>query len=228
MSRYTVGKKEYFIRVVFERPEPLFFPLYLPGYDKLKEIQIIPLMCVEHHKVHGDYDDRTQPPQHDGYVFKDLNTEQIYHNQYPTASYGQLDDSQNYMVRPVGDFKTAYTDLEGHVDNIMRGLRMKQTDLKRNTEKIKQTIPTAPALSDSELEAYVSEIRNLKKYIDEIEFFNALQKHLNEIIEVMFQKHNALLVFRPHVVRYTKESGQQPDIISDWLTASVEELKETD
>lgn len=193
MSRYTVGKKEYFIRVVFERPEPILFPLYLPGHDKLKEIQIISLMCVEHHKVYNDYDDRTQLPQHDGYIFKDLETRQIFHNQYPTASFGQLDDSQNYVVRPNDNIQTFYVDLESHVDNIMRGLRSNRTNLN-----------------------------------DEVKFTHALRDHLNEIIEALFQQHNALLVFRPRVVRYTKESGKQPSIISDWLTASVEELKETD
>lgn len=222
MSRYTVGKKNYFIRVVFERPEPILFPLYLPGHDKLKEIQIISLMCVEHHKVHGDYDDRAQPPQHDGYIFKDLETGRIYQNQYPTASYGQLDDSQNYTVRLATDFGTIYTDLESHVDNIMRGLRLNQTDLKRSIEKIKQTIPT-----DSDLEMYVSETRNLKKCVDKIEFDHALRDHINEIVDAVFDQHNALLVFRPYVVRYTEESGKKPSIISDWLTTSIEELKET-
>lgn len=128
-TRFTVGKPEAFIQVKFTRTQAAFNPNYLPWRDKLEEIIITPLMCVHHEKVYGDWDDpEKEQPKHDGFIFEDQVTSKIYHNQYPRASYGQLDDSNNWIARCPHDFFVRLTHLESHVDNILRGLRQFKKD----------------------------------------------------------------------------------------------------
>jgi hypothetical protein len=94
--RFVVGETYTFARTVYERTDKdIFSPLYMPWLDKLTEIQVINLECVEHHKVGWEHapDDK----KYDGF-FKDQDGN-LWANQYPRASYGQLDDSGDRHVR---------------------------------------------------------------------------------------------------------------------------------
>ena len=92
--RYDVGETSVFIYIAYKIATPRFGRLYLPWEDELRSINILPLTCIEHHRVPGEWDDKIE---HDGFVFQDEQG-QRWANQYPRASYGQLDDSQDRMV----------------------------------------------------------------------------------------------------------------------------------
>jgi hypothetical protein len=56
------------------------------------------LEVIEHHKVHDEYSNRQNPPEHDGFVLKD-DSGNVFANQYPTASFGQFSDTSNRRFR---------------------------------------------------------------------------------------------------------------------------------
>lgn len=124
MARYTVGEEVLFINVKFTTEGLRLSPLYLPWKDKLEKIDIIKLTCKEHHRIPGDWDDEIQ---HDGFIFTGEvdGVERTYNNQYPRASYGQLDDSNNWRISDFtedGDIVT-YTDAGRMLSNINNGVR---------------------------------------------------------------------------------------------------------
>lgn len=94
--RFTVGTPEVFLRFDYTGPGR-FGSTYIPWLDTLNAIEILDLACVEHHKVRGEWDDESDEPKYDGFIFTDAQGT-VYHNQYPRAAYGQLDDSQDRMV----------------------------------------------------------------------------------------------------------------------------------
>jgi len=96
--RFTVGNRYTFIRTLFAPKEPGAFKgrLYQPWQDVLEGIEVISLDCVEHHKVPWDQDPNGEKTA-DGFVFRDLEG-RTWHNQYPTACYGQLDDTNDRVV----------------------------------------------------------------------------------------------------------------------------------
>lgn len=128
--RYNPGTKELFIHIAFISKYPSFFPLYKPWEDELVKIEIIQLTCEEHHKVKWDYaEDVPESYTSDGYVFKDKDGRR-WLNQYPSASFGQLDDSANWKVHlkdygdeaDEGDYRS-FEDVRMFLNRILRGLR---------------------------------------------------------------------------------------------------------
>lgn len=129
--RYNPGTKELFIHIAFTPMYPSFFSLYKPWQDKLERIEIIQLTCVEHHKVKWGYaEDIPENYTSDGYVFKDGDGYR-WLNQYPTADFGQIDDSANWKVHMEdfgdqidweGDHRH-YEDVRIFLNRILRGLR---------------------------------------------------------------------------------------------------------
>lgn len=118
--RYTPGQKVPFIKVDFTPAERnLFRRPYFPWCDTLNSIEMRLLVCVEHHKVPGDWEDEVK---YDGFIFKDMEGKEWY-NQYPRASYGQLDDSQNTTVRSKDAVDLSFmTDFEVYLSSIYRGI----------------------------------------------------------------------------------------------------------
>lgn len=68
----------------FYNPDPSMFDI--------KDIKFILLTISKHHRVPGDFSDKIE---YDGFQAVDTNGD-IWNNQYPRASYGQLDDSANW------------------------------------------------------------------------------------------------------------------------------------
>lgn len=95
--RYQTNQSYVFLRVLFTKGNDRFGSLYIPWLDTLNRIEMINPVCVEHHKVAWRY----APDKFDcdGYIFRD--GDKVYHNQYPRADYGQLDDSENWKLRVV-------------------------------------------------------------------------------------------------------------------------------
>lgn len=138
-TRFNVGEVEYFIDICYEIGDNRFVgaSLYLPWVDKLKFYDVVELTCTEHHKVAWDQDP-AQEAKYDGFVFTDKN-ELKYHNQYPTASYGQLDDSCDWTVRPdiAADqqrtddhrlFGPRYQYLTSYISDLMHGIARLQEE----------------------------------------------------------------------------------------------------
>lgn len=96
MSRFTVGNKYKFAVVRFTRSESLSIRslMYHPGIDTLECIEVMEMECVSEHAVPGYWSDRLE---YVGYRFKDVEGN-LWNNQYPRASYGQLDDSANWKI----------------------------------------------------------------------------------------------------------------------------------
>jgi hypothetical protein len=102
--RYQVGSIVPFIRIQFAYPNcnvALMSNTFLPWESKLKGISIFWLECAEHHKVFNSWDEKKTGDTYDGFIFKSqiADDARIWHNQYPTASYGQLSDSNNYVAK---------------------------------------------------------------------------------------------------------------------------------
>lgn len=105
--RFQLQMLYFFIRIQFEPGSARFGSLYLPWEDKLTSLRILSAKCIEHHKVPGEWDDVIQ---YDGFVFEETDdcvmpghpyvAGRRWHNQYPRASYGQLDDSNDRRIRP--------------------------------------------------------------------------------------------------------------------------------
>lgn len=94
--RYTVGNEYLFISIDFtdKIEERSFSRLFIPWMHNLKSINTLRLKCESHHKVAWE---QGGEKKYDGFIFKDRCGVQ-YNNQYPNASYGQLDDSANWCV----------------------------------------------------------------------------------------------------------------------------------
>lgn len=58
-------------------------------------VKFIELTVTEHHKVNWEHDEASTPPQCDGYILTDANGVE-YVNQYPMATYGQVDTSADH------------------------------------------------------------------------------------------------------------------------------------
>jgi hypothetical protein len=78
---------------------PSWWSTYFPWEHKEKPtLSIIELKCTEHHKVADSNDGSEEPKLNcDGFIFTD-ESENLWYNQYPSASYGQLDDSSNWLA----------------------------------------------------------------------------------------------------------------------------------
>ena len=103
MSRYRLGQTILTAGFVF-KDEQYFGVLRRPyrcswliGLDTtpVLKTELIRLTVVEHHKVPGEWSDALE---YDGYVLRDDNGA-LWYNQYPYASYGQLDDSYDRVFR---------------------------------------------------------------------------------------------------------------------------------
>lgn len=131
-TRFTVGEAVVFVHIDFVPGRMRFGTRYFPWEDELREIKVVRLTCKEHHTVPGEWDDK---PQHDGFVFMDDNGE-VWHNQYPAAVYGQLDDSQNWIVHPKDyqkypDFYSM-EDVCKYMDCLRRGMKTLTQDSRQD------------------------------------------------------------------------------------------------
>lgn len=135
-GRYNVGHTYCFIEVQYERKEESFFPLYIPGKDELKAINLHMATCKEHHKVHEEWDPKKEL-KCDGYIFEtphstDETKTHTWHCQYPQAHYGQMDDSMDYKILLSSEIEDPITSserllwgipqIERYLENILRSI----------------------------------------------------------------------------------------------------------
>lgn len=101
--RFEIGQQVPFIKVKFhDKPEaiPTFQRLFDPRVHELDSIEVKMLTVKEHHKVPSCYDIYGEK-KYDGFIFTEQTTdgkEQVWNNQYPTATYGQISDECDRMV----------------------------------------------------------------------------------------------------------------------------------
>lgn len=121
--RYTVGEEVLFIYIEFTMENLRFGSRYFPWCDKLVAIHIKKLKCRTHHKVPSAYGDR-EKLDCDGFVFTEtIDGQDVrYYNQYPTAYYGQIDDSNDWNVRdPNQNGWVQYTDITKYLLEVYKG-----------------------------------------------------------------------------------------------------------
>lgn len=103
--RYTVGQKVIAVRENFSIKEGLsekelidarWGTVCLPWYHTLEKFEIMTLTVLEHHKVPWEHGSDSI---YDGYILQKEEDGTLWWNQYPTASYGQLDTSEDQRFR---------------------------------------------------------------------------------------------------------------------------------
>jgi len=158
--RYNVGQKYIFINIQFTAPAMCFGSTYLPWMDKLDGIELIELTCAEHRQVPGEWDDEIK---YDGFRFRDTEN-RLWNNQWPRASYGQLDDSADRRAKP--DFDTWK---ENRTEDELRGIYrkyMSTTDVctyLQNVERgiAKLAMDSAATVEHAALKAHFDEVIDL-------------------------------------------------------------------
>lgn len=163
--RFELNQQVLFINVDYEATSPRFGALYHPWEDKLNAVTIGSFTCVEHHKVPGEWDDEVK---YDGYVFHDKDGKR-WNNQYPRASYGQLDDSNNWRIWPTEESdrqpdKLYYmTTLDSYLENVLRGVR----DMKKRLDNVNEGKPDRHGDSPEWLQKVIDSLLNHYKEIDQ-------------------------------------------------------------
>jgi len=139
--RFELDKKYVFFAFQFKfegRNTPLEKAHSYPTTDlsvDIVDVKFIEAVCKEHHKVACDYGDENDK-KYDGFIFECDGVQA--HNQYPKASYGQMDDSAD---RKISFFTALYEKFGGdcealtnadeyleyslftnHMENLERGL----------------------------------------------------------------------------------------------------------
>lgn len=147
--RYTVGHSYAFALISFEPVADYFSHLYIPTIHTLNSIDVIVLKCVEHHKVPYADTFYNNERRADGFIFVDENNRR-WVNQYPSAIYGQTDDSNDRVVQreyiqhvdgEITDrFMTRYTDAFSMLAKICEALHTKRRvietdDMRKGFEK---------------------------------------------------------------------------------------------
>lgn len=101
--RFEIGQQVPFINVKFhDKPDvkPTFQSLFDPRVHELDSIEVKMLTVKEHHKVPSCYEPDGEK-KYDGFIFTeqiDVDKQQIWLNQYPTATYGQISDTNDRTV----------------------------------------------------------------------------------------------------------------------------------
>lgn len=121
--RYNVNQVVLFMHINFIPKELRMGNLFFPWKDELVGVSFKKLTCKEHHRVPGDWDDEIK---YDGFIFSETKDgkEELYNNQYPRASYGQLDDSANWMIidHTTDDYHW-YRDAGKQLEIVLRGIK---------------------------------------------------------------------------------------------------------
>ncbi len=106
--RYTPGHSYAFARVLYrEKGSEIVrrWGLFDPKNHDFVGCDIVLLRCERMEHVHWEFDPKEEK-KHQGFVFTEVGGEhggRVFHNQYPIAHFGQLDDSANYRARPARD-----------------------------------------------------------------------------------------------------------------------------
>lgn len=103
--RYTPGNMYAFVRIKYQQKGQALVRksgLYDPKNHDFVGFDLVLLRCERRERVHWEYDD-TNEKKYDGFIFTQIGGDdsgRVFHNQYPVAHFGQLDDSANYRAKP--------------------------------------------------------------------------------------------------------------------------------
>jgi hypothetical protein len=127
--RFSVGQKLVVLNYVLNGRTSMFSnPVYRPWSDKLDEIKISTLTVDSQHDVPSSFDP-SGPKDYVGFLLKDT-AGQIWSNQYPHASYGQVSDAADWLFHRVlpnydqasDEQLSVYEDASQVLDRIQRGI----------------------------------------------------------------------------------------------------------
>lgn len=88
--------------------------VFIPEMHFINDITFKVLECVEYRKSVCAHSGRDA----DGFIFKD-DDGLIYYNQYPTASYGQTDDSCDFIFRRSDDYHLRYYSYDHYITSLL-------------------------------------------------------------------------------------------------------------
>ena len=188
--RYQIGETHYFVDVRFDPVEPRA-AIFRPWKDHLKEIVLYELRCLEHHKVAWDQDPHGEK-KHDGFVFLDETENRRWTNQYPTASYGQLDDSADRRVVRDHD---ELMDIHGDADTAIQAYP--SNEVFWGISDILKTIEDVLSATNSESISYLGD--NMEQEMRALDAFKI------QLIEAVQKKSGKVVDIRPWV--FTKKTG---------------------
>lgn len=95
--RYQIGQKIVVIAFDFEKRIPGYQFPFMHSDEPVRNILLKELTVTEQHEVAWDQDPE-EKKEHTGYLLTDSDGK-VWSNQYPTASYGQLDNSEDTAFR---------------------------------------------------------------------------------------------------------------------------------
>lgn len=112
----------------------------LPWRDNIAEIRIKLLTVKEHHRA-PEYWDTANVLAHDGFILEDSEG-RVWHNQFPKASYGQLDCSADFLFRQASvdsdsqpdDKGWFYRDLLDFLEDLLRGAKLLGSETSDSTK----------------------------------------------------------------------------------------------
>ncbi|OXX45122.1 hypothetical protein B9J93_11855 [Vibrio sp. V17_P4S1T151] len=114
MSRFQVGQKHPFVRhTVWLRDlkgnRTRTSHSLTPHGEDTESTEIVYLTCISEHDVPHEYDESQLAK---GYIFKKDDCEHDFHNQYPTASYGQVSTFGDWVASAFYETESGYEEQE--------------------------------------------------------------------------------------------------------------------
>jgi hypothetical protein len=103
--RYTPGNSYAFTRILYRHKDSEIIRksgLFDPKKHDFVAFDLVLLKCERREHVYWEFDEKEEK-KYDGFIFRQVggkNDGRIFHNQYPVAHFGQLDDSANYRAKP--------------------------------------------------------------------------------------------------------------------------------
>jgi hypothetical protein len=103
--RYTPGNSYAFARILYRYKGDHVIRksgIFDPKQHDFTATDLILLNCERRESVYWEFDDKEEK-KYDGFIFRQVGGEndgRTFHNQYPVAKFGQLDDSANYRAKP--------------------------------------------------------------------------------------------------------------------------------
>lgn len=149
------------------------------GKEIYPRLEFQKLVVKEHHLVPGEWDNASDEKKNDGFVLAAENGH-VWHNQYPVAHYGQMNDNcdglfrldVNVTHRDIGENLLTYNKIKRHFDTPDFTELYETYDLIRELKHMRRSIEefkgnTSPIFSDK-IETSEKEARMLERWHDHI------------------------------------------------------------
>lgn len=208
MPRFIVGQKYYFVRTLFEMKEPRFGRLYYPWLDKLQSIDVITLVCGKEYDVAWDQDP-DQEKKYKGYILLDEGANR-WANQYPNASYGQLDDSADRRVRRY--FETSellQVDAKGDTMKDSNGNYIRKPGTEKLWEIFGEQMLDPFELATSAISRIYRGIHNVNTQFTEVQT-RLLQEYLDDLTKKVEYASKQKIEYKPYVFKDLETGEPKP------------------